>query len=128
MEEHLGDLVTELAPQWERHASPDAASGDRGRQADAGPKCHGGFGAARTRTAGAASRRSRASVSVGSGSLRSMRGHLQTGNVVILKSVAPERIRQNLDVFGFELSDDAIAAHAPFDTGRRTGPGPDGLN
>nr|WP_308168194.1 aldo/keto reductase [Nonomuraea sp. NEAU-A123] len=57
-----------------------------------------------------------------------LRWHLQTGNVVIPKSVTPERIRQNLDVFGFELSDDAIAAITGLDTGTRTGPDPDSLN
>nr|WSZ97189.1 aldo/keto reductase [Streptomyces sp. NBC_00857] len=57
-----------------------------------------------------------------------LRWHLQTGNVVIPKSVTPKRIRQNLDVFGFELSDDAIAAIAGLDTGTRTGPDPDSLN
>ncbi|MGW8779234.1 aldo/keto reductase [Streptomyces sp. NPDC055796] len=32
-----------------------------------------------------------------------LRWHLQLGNVVIPKSVTPSRIRENLDVFGFEL-------------------------
>ncbi|MEV2211463.1 aldo/keto reductase [Streptomyces sp. NPDC050997] len=57
-----------------------------------------------------------------------LRWHLQIGNVVIPKSVTPERIRQNLDVFGFELSDDDIAAITGLDTGTRTGPDPDSLN
>lgn len=39
-----------------------------------------------------------------------LRRHLQTGNVVIPKSVTPDRIRQNLDVFGFELIDADMAA------------------
>ncbi|KUJ41679.1 oxidoreductase, partial [Streptomyces albus subsp. albus] len=33
-----------------------------------------------------------------------LRWHLQLGNVVIPKSVTPDRIRQNIDVFDFELS------------------------
>ncbi|MFD9477577.1 MULTISPECIES: aldo/keto reductase [Streptomyces] len=56
-----------------------------------------------------------------------LRWHLQHGNIVIPKSVTPARIRENLDVFGFELSAadmaalDALGAGA---TGRRIGPDP----
>ncbi|POX42466.1 oxidoreductase [Streptomyces sp. Ru73] len=57
-----------------------------------------------------------------------LRWHLQTGNVVIPKSVTPARIRQNLDVFGFELTDADMAALAGLDRGLRTGPDPDTLN
>lgn len=57
-----------------------------------------------------------------------LRWHLQTGNVVIPKSVTPGRIRQNLDVFGFELTDGDIATIAALDSGMRTGPDPDHLN
>lgn len=57
-----------------------------------------------------------------------LRWHLQLGNIVIPKSVTPERIRQNLDVFDFALSDDEIAAIAPLNDGTRTGPDPDTLN
>ena len=41
-----------------------------------------------------------------------LRWHLQLGNVVIPKSVTPERIRENIDVFDFELSEDEMAAIA----------------
>lgn len=54
-----------------------------------------------------------------------LRWHLQLGNIVIPKSVTPERIRQNLDVFDFTLSDDEIAALTTLDDGTRTGPDPD---
>ncbi len=54
-----------------------------------------------------------------------IRWHLQLGNVVIPKSVTPERIRENLDVFDFELSDDEMQAIAGLDRGMRTGPDPD---
>ncbi|WP_336923475.1 aldo/keto reductase [Aquipuribacter sp. SD81] len=37
-----------------------------------------------------------------------LRWHLQHGVVVIPKSVTPERIRANADVFGFELTDDEV--------------------
>jgi diketogulonate reductase-like aldo/keto reductase len=54
-----------------------------------------------------------------------IRWHLQLGNVVIPKSVTPERIDQNFDVFGFSLSEDEMAAIEALDRGERTGPDPD---
>ncbi|MFE2478412.1 aldo/keto reductase [Streptomyces sp. NPDC059389] len=39
-----------------------------------------------------------------------LRWHLQLGNIVIPKSVTPSRIRENLDVFGFELDEADLAA------------------
>jgi len=54
-----------------------------------------------------------------------LRWHLQLGNVVIPKSVTPERVRANLDLFDFELSEDDLAAIARLDAGKRTGPDPD---
>jgi 2,5-diketo-D-gluconate reductase A len=39
-----------------------------------------------------------------------LRWHLQLGAVPIPKSATPQRQRQNLDVFSFELSDDEVAA------------------
>ncbi len=53
-----------------------------------------------------------------------IRWHLQLGNIVFPKSVTPARIRENLEVFDFELSDDEMAAFEPLDTGRRFGPDP----
>ncbi len=53
-----------------------------------------------------------------------LRWHLQIGNVVIPKSVTPERIRENIDVFDFELSEDDLAAIARLDSGERIGPDP----
>lgn len=53
-----------------------------------------------------------------------LRWHLQTGNVVIPKSATPSRIRENIDVFGFELDADDLAAFAALDEGRRLGPDP----
>ncbi|MFJ6406811.1 aldo/keto reductase [Streptomyces hydrogenans] len=57
-----------------------------------------------------------------------LRWHLQLGNVVIPKSVTPARIRQNLDVFDFRLTDEDMAAVAATDRGLRTGPHPDQFN
>jgi diketogulonate reductase-like aldo/keto reductase len=53
-----------------------------------------------------------------------LRWHLQLGNVVIPKSVTPSRIRENIDVFGFELDTVDLAALAGLDTGKRLGPDP----
>jgi 2,5-diketo-D-gluconate reductase A len=53
-----------------------------------------------------------------------LRWHLQLGNVVIPKSVTPARIRENLELFDFELSDDDMTEIAALDVGRRIGPDP----
>ena len=56
-----------------------------------------------------------------------IRWHLQQGNVVIPKSVTPERIVSNFDVFGFELSPEQVDALTGLDRAERTGPDPDVL-
>jgi 2,5-diketo-D-gluconate reductase A len=53
-----------------------------------------------------------------------IRWHLQLGNVVIPKSVTPERIEENFDVFDFDLSAAEMAAIDDLDAGDRTGPDP----
>ncbi len=53
-----------------------------------------------------------------------LRWHLQLGNVVIPKSVTPERIRENIDLFDFRLSDREMAAIGDLDRGSRIGPRP----
>lgn len=56
-----------------------------------------------------------------------IRWQLQLGNVVIPKSSTPERIRENIDVFGFELDADDLGVIAALETGERTGKDPDEL-
>ena len=56
-----------------------------------------------------------------------LRWHLQLGNVVIPKSVTPDRIRENIDVFGFELTQADMTELAGLDDGSRLGPHPDRL-
>jgi 2,5-diketo-D-gluconate reductase A len=53
-----------------------------------------------------------------------LRWHLQLGNIVIPKSVTPDRIRENIDLFDFELGDEEMASIEGMDTGRRFGPDP----
>jgi len=57
-----------------------------------------------------------------------LRWHLQLGNIVFPKSSTPSRIRENVDVFGFELADDDIASISALDVGKRLGPNPDEFN
>jgi len=53
-----------------------------------------------------------------------LRWHLQLGNVVIPKSVTPERIRENAAIFDFELEAGEMEAIAALESGHRTGPDP----
>jgi diketogulonate reductase-like aldo/keto reductase len=59
-----------------------------------------------------------------------LRWHLQLGTIVIPKSVTPERIRQNADVFGFTLDEADMTAVTALDQGDagRIGPDPDSVN
>jgi 2,5-diketo-D-gluconate reductase A len=57
-----------------------------------------------------------------------LRWHLQLGNIVIPKSVTPKRIKENIEVFDFELDGDDLAAIATLERGHRTGPDPDTFN
>ena len=57
-----------------------------------------------------------------------LRWHLQLGNVVIPKSVTPERIRSNLELFSFALTPEDMTAMTGLDDGTRTGPDPDTFN
>ena len=57
-----------------------------------------------------------------------IRWHIQNGLIVIPKSVHDERIKQNIDVFDFELSDDDMRLINSLESGVRTGPDPATMN
>ena len=54
-----------------------------------------------------------------------LRWHLQRGDIVFPKSVTPERIRDNIDIFEFGLSEDEVGAISALNRDERTGPNPD---
>jgi len=54
-----------------------------------------------------------------------LRWHIQLGNVTIPKSVTPDRIQQNIEVFDFELSDADMGTISALGTGERVGPDPE---
>jgi 2,5-diketo-D-gluconate reductase A len=54
-----------------------------------------------------------------------LRWHIQRGDVVFPKSVQPERIRENIEIFDFELSAADVAAIAALNRDERTGPDPE---
>ncbi|GLW01526.1 hypothetical protein Slala05_51570 [Streptomyces lavendulae subsp. lavendulae] len=54
-----------------------------------------------------------------------LRRHLQQGVIAIPESATPARIRENLDVFGFELDASDLAALGGLDSVRRLGPAPE---
>ncbi|HEU4735423.1 MAG TPA: aldo/keto reductase [Solirubrobacterales bacterium] len=51
-----------------------------------------------------------------------LRWHLQRGNIAIPKSVAPKRIRENIDLFDFELSNREMAAIGDLDSRSQIAP------
>lgn len=57
-----------------------------------------------------------------------LRWHIDSGRSAIPKSVRPERIAENLDVFGFTLDPAELAAIDALDTGVRGGPDQDALD
>jgi len=56
-----------------------------------------------------------------------LRWHVQEGRSAIPKSVKPDRIAENFDVFDFELTPEQVAAIDALDTGVRGGPEPDSI-
>lgn len=60
-----------------------------------------------------------------------LRWHLQKGNIVFPKSVQEKRLRENIDIFGFTLHDDEVAAIDALDRpdgAGRVGSHPDDVN
>jgi 2,5-diketo-D-gluconate reductase A len=57
-----------------------------------------------------------------------LRWHLQRGSVVIPKSSSPLRLRENFEIFDFELSPDDMNELAGLDRHERTGPDPATFN
>jgi 2,5-diketo-D-gluconate reductase A len=57
-----------------------------------------------------------------------LRWHLDSGLIVIPKTVSTKRLRENFDVFDFKLDADDMAAIARLDRNNRLGPDPDTAN
>jgi 2,5-diketo-D-gluconate reductase A len=54
-----------------------------------------------------------------------LRWHIQRGSIIFPKSMSPTRMRENFEIFDFELSDDEIRQIDALDRGERVGPDPD---
>jgi 2,5-diketo-D-gluconate reductase A len=54
-----------------------------------------------------------------------LRWHIQRGDIVFPKSVTPDRIRENIDIFDFELSGADVNDITLLNKNERTGPDPD---
>ena len=54
-----------------------------------------------------------------------LRWHIQRGDIVFPKSVTPDRIRENIDIFDFELSGADVNDISLLNKNERTGPDPD---
>ncbi len=54
-----------------------------------------------------------------------LRWHIQRGDIVFPKSVTPARVRENFELFDFELDDAAMVAITGLNRDERTGPDPD---
>jgi 2,5-diketo-D-gluconate reductase A len=54
-----------------------------------------------------------------------LRWHVQRGDIVFPKSVTDSRVRENFEIFDFELGNDAMGAITGLNRNERTGPDPD---
>ncbi|WP_198299864.1 aldo/keto reductase [Tumebacillus avium] len=57
-----------------------------------------------------------------------LRWQFQTGWATIPKSIRPERIQSNADLFDFTLTDEEITTINTLDQHKRVGPDPDNFN
>jgi 2,5-diketo-D-gluconate reductase A len=54
-----------------------------------------------------------------------LRWHIERGDIVFPKSVTPQRILENIDIFDFELDGEDVEAISALNRNERTGPDPD---
>jgi 2,5-diketo-D-gluconate reductase A len=54
-----------------------------------------------------------------------LRWHIERGDIIFPKSVTPSRIKENFDIFDFELSGGDVAEISALNKNQRTGPDPD---
>jgi 2,5-diketo-D-gluconate reductase A len=54
-----------------------------------------------------------------------LRWHIERGDIVFPKSVTPARVRENIDIFDFELTGEQVEAISALNRDERTGPDPD---
>ena len=54
-----------------------------------------------------------------------LRWHIERGDIVFPKSVTPARIKENIDIFDFELAGQDVEAISALNRDERTGPDPD---
>ncbi|NYE36651.1 2,5-diketo-D-gluconate reductase A [Nocardioides cavernae] len=59
-----------------------------------------------------------------------LRWHVERGGIVFPKSVSPERMKENFEIFDFSLTDDEVSRISGLDKGEdgRTGPNPDQMD
>jgi 2,5-diketo-D-gluconate reductase A len=54
-----------------------------------------------------------------------LRWHIERGDIIFPKSVTPARIKENIDIFDFELSGEDVEAISALNKDQRSGPDPD---
>ncbi|HTX86151.1 MAG TPA: aldo/keto reductase [Streptosporangiaceae bacterium] len=57
-----------------------------------------------------------------------LRWHIERGDIVFPKSVTPSRIRENINIFDFDLTGEDVEAISALNRNERTGPDPDTFN